>query len=145
MDNNSGLNIRNSCRAFIFLLCFVYVCSTCFSFLYRGRNLPGHLPGLHPHGLQRPGQAEPLPAVRPSETLMLRRRRTSKKKQQQQLRVWSDVDFPCRIIRKESHVTSSFCKSLVALWSTEWGKKKPPHSFVCFSVWPSCCQRMVQC
>lgn len=35
----------------------------------RRRDLPGHLPGFYPHGLQRSGQAEPLPAVRSSETL----------------------------------------------------------------------------
>uniref|UniRef100_A0AAQ4R0I6 Arf-GAP with coiled-coil, ANK repeat and PH domain-containing protein n=1 Tax=Gasterosteus aculeatus aculeatus TaxID=481459 RepID=A0AAQ4R0I6_GASAC len=33
------------------------------------RNLPGHFPGFHPDGLQRPGQAEPLPAVRCPTTL----------------------------------------------------------------------------
>lgn len=35
----------------------------------RGWNLPGHLPGFYPHGLQRSREAEPLPAVRSTETL----------------------------------------------------------------------------
>lgn len=35
----------------------------------RRRNLPGHLPGLHAHGLQWPRQAEPLPAVWQPKTL----------------------------------------------------------------------------
>lgn len=38
-------------------------------FFCRRWNLPGHFPGLQPHGLQRPGQAEPLSAVRPPTTL----------------------------------------------------------------------------
>lgn len=50
----------------------VWVLTCCFLTLPSCRrwNLPGHLPGFHPHGLQRSGQAEPLPAVRSSETLI---------------------------------------------------------------------------
>lgn len=67
---------------------------------------------------------------------MLRRHRspgqtfTTSEKTKKQLEAWSDVGFPCRIIRKESHVTSSFCKSLEALWSTEWGERKKKPSLI---------------
>lgn len=67
---NSVTDVGNHCSCqptFYFRCCSFLV----FVLLCRRWNLPGHLPGLHPHGLQWPGQAEPLPAVRPAATLTL--------------------------------------------------------------------------
>ena len=58
---------------FFVVFVVVYVSSHCSS--CRRWNLPGHFPGFHPHGVQRPGQAEPLPAVRSAKTLTRQKRR----------------------------------------------------------------------
>lgn len=63
-------SVTNIVIYFAFVVDVSCPCSSC-----RRWNLPGHLPGFHPHGLQRPGQAEPLPAVRPAKTLTRQERR----------------------------------------------------------------------
>lgn len=66
---------RSSCISFVLGMFFFAVADVCFLGLPRRWNLPGHLPGFHPDGLERSGQTEPLPAVRHAETLTPRGRR----------------------------------------------------------------------